>query len=123
MKIAYWVLTALFCLMMAFSAFAYLSDVPKVVEGFLHLGYPDYFRHALGVAKILGVICLVVPVVPSTLREWAYAGFVFDLIAAVVSHFSSGDGAGTALAPLVPLLIVLGSQQLWHRTSAKAATA
>lgn len=45
------------------------------VEIFHHLGFPDYFRILLGVAKILATPTLLVPLVPATLREWAYAGF------------------------------------------------
>ncbi len=123
MKIGYWIVTVLFCLMMGSSAYMYLSGAPQVVEGFHHLGYPDYFRSALGVAKILGVIALLAPGVPRTLREWGYAGFAFDLIAASVSHFSSGDGAGKAIPPLVILGIMMISQQLWHRLGGKAAAA
>lgn len=123
MKIAYWITTVLFCLLMTFSAYAYLSGGAQVVDGFHHLGYPDYFRQALGVAKILGVLSLLVPLVPPTLREWAYAGFAFDLIAAAVSHSASGDGASKAIPPLVILGILLVSQQLWHRLAPKTAAA
>src|SRR3712207_4585913 len=75
LKIAYWTLTGLFGLMMLASGVMYLSGNPQPVEGFRHLGYPDYFRTLLGIAKILGAVALLVPVVPRTLREWAYAGF------------------------------------------------
>ena len=40
---------------------------------------------------------LLLPRLP-TLKEWAYAGFTFMWIAAVVAHYLAGDGA-LALLP------------------------
>jgi hypothetical protein len=46
-----------------------------------HLGYPSYLLAILGTAKLLGAPALLQNRFP-TLREWAYAGFAFDLIGA-----------------------------------------
>jgi hypothetical protein len=115
MKIGYWVLTGLFGLMMTASGIMYLSGAAPVVEGFRHLGYPDYFRTMLGICKVLGAVALLVPFVPRTLREWAYAGFAINLVSAAASHLAAGDGVSTAISPMVGLGILLGSHQLWHR--------
>lgn len=40
--IFYWIVTALFCLQMSFTAYAELR-LPQVAEAFLHLGFPAYF--------------------------------------------------------------------------------
>jgi uncharacterized membrane protein YphA (DoxX/SURF4 family) len=90
--------------MMAMAAGAYLTHAPKMVEAFTHLGYPLYFMMILGTAKLLGVIALLLPRLPR-LKEWAYAGFVFTLISAFISHLESGDGS-KALAPVVALVIL-----------------
>ncbi|HEX5747738.1 MAG TPA: DoxX family protein [Archangium sp.] len=121
LKIAYWVLTGLFGVMMLASGGMYLSGAPQPVEGFRHLGYPDYFRTLLGIAKLLGAVALLVPVVPRTLREWAYAGFAITLVSASVSHYASGDPTGQVVTPLVILGVLLTSHQLWHRVSQGAA--
>jgi hypothetical protein len=121
LKIAYWVTTGLFGALMAMSGFMYLKGAPQVVEGFKHLGYPDYFRTLLGISKLLGVAALLVPVVPRTLREWAYAGFTINLISAAVSHGASGDPVSNVVSPLVVLAVLLTSHQLWHRLSRGAA--
>jgi len=63
--------------MMTYSAYAYLTQ-PAMAEGFRHLGFPDYFRVELGIAKLLGAIVLLAPLA-TRLMEWAYAGFVFHL--------------------------------------------
>ena len=80
---------------------------PQAVEGFAHLGYPQQLRIMLGIAKLSGAIVLLIPGVPK-LKEWAYAGFTFAWIAAVVAHYLAGDGP-TALAPLALLLLLVVS--------------
>ncbi|MBN8228376.1 DoxX family protein [Corallococcus macrosporus] len=88
--IGFWVVTALFCLQIGFTAYAQLA-LPQVAESFAHLGFPGYFRVGLSWAKFLGVAVLLAPV-PARLKEWAYAGFAFNLIAAFVAHVAVGDG-------------------------------
>ena len=88
--IGYWIVTALLCLQMAFTAYAQLR-LPQVADMFTHLGFPDYFRMELSWAKLLGVVLLLAPVA-AWLKEWAYAGFGITLASALVAHFSVGDG-------------------------------
>ena len=88
--IGFWIVTALFCLQMGFTAYAQLS-LPQVAEAFTHLGFPDYFRVELAWAKLLGVVLLLAPV-PARLKEWAYAGFAITLGSALIAHFAVGDG-------------------------------
>jgi len=88
--IAYWIVTALFCLQMSFTAYAQLR-LPQVAEAFTHLGFPAYFRVELASAKLLGVLLILAPV-PARLKEWAYAGFAITLASALIAHFSVGDG-------------------------------
>lgn len=121
LKVSYWVVTGLFGAMMVMSGIMYLSGAPQAIEGVKHLGYPDYFRTLLGISKLLGVAALLVPVVPRTLREWAYAGFTINLISAAVSHSASGDPVGNVISPLVVLAVLLTSHQLWRRVSSGAA--
>src|SRR5262245_43379229 len=84
--IAYWIVTALLCLQMSFTAYAQLS-LPQVAEAFTHLGFPAYFRMELAWAKLLGVVLLLAPV-PARLKEWAYAGFAITLGSALIAHLS-----------------------------------
>lgn len=115
--IAFWIVTALFCLQMAFTAYAQLS-LPQVAEMFTHLGFPAYFRVELSWVKLLGVIVLLAPV-PSRLKEWAYAGFAITLGSALVAHFSVGDAPpvwGWAAATSVLWAL---SYFLWRRMEAR----
>jgi len=88
-----------------------LMGGPEVVESTRHLGYPLYFATILSTWKLLGAIAITAPRLPRV-KEWAYAGFVFDLTAAAVSHAAVGDGAGDIIAPLAFLALVLASYTL-----------
>jgi len=88
--VGFWIVTALLCLQMGFTAYAQLR-LPQVAEMFTHLGFPDYFRVELSWAKLLGVALLLAPV-PARLKEFAYAGFAITLASALVAHSSVGDG-------------------------------
>jgi hypothetical protein len=88
--IAYWIVTALFCLQISFTAYAQLR-LPQVAAAFTHLGFPGYFRVELAWSKLFGVVLLLAPV-PSRLKEWAYAGFAITLASALIAHLSVGDG-------------------------------
>jgi len=88
--IGFWMFTTLFCLQIGFTAYAQLR-LPQVAEAFTYLGFPDYFRVELSLAKLLGVVMLLAPV-PARLKEWAYAGFAITLSSALIAHISVGDG-------------------------------
>lgn len=118
-KVAYWITTAL-------TAFVYVSggavDIGRpefAVQGIVHLGYPEYFMVILGVWKVLGGIVVLLPRLPR-LKEWAYAGMVFNLTGAAASHAASGDATGEIATPLVILAIVATSWAL-RPTSRKLA--
>ena len=91
-KIAYWGATGLVAIVTLLAGFSYLTTAPEAVENFRHVGYPQQLRVLLGIAKLAGAIVLLLPRLP-TLKEWAYAGFTFMWIAAVVAHYLAGDGA------------------------------
>jgi len=88
--VGFWLATLLFCLQIGFTGYAQLR-LPQVAEAFTHLGFPAYFRVELSYAKFLGMVLLLAPV-PARLKEWAYAGFAFDLGSALIAHFALGDG-------------------------------
>jgi DoxX-like family len=119
--IVYWIVTALFCLQIGFTAYAQLR-LPQVAEMFTHLGFPAYFRVELSWAKLLGVVLLLAPV-PAWLKEWAYAGFAITLGSALIAHFSLGDGPemwGWAAATCVLWGL---SYFFWRRLPATPASA
>ena len=102
--LGYWVATALFCLAMTAGGTMNLMRAEMQKEAMGALGYPEYLMTILGVAKILGVIALLIPKMP-LLKEWAYAGFTFDLLGAAASHAFIGDPIVEAIVPVVILAI------------------
>ncbi|MEZ5962423.1 MAG: DoxX family protein [Planctomycetota bacterium] len=115
LALAFWVVTALFCLQIGFTAYAQLR-LPAVAQAFTHLGFPAYFRIELAWAKLLGVALLLAPV-PPRLKEWAYAGFAFVLGSALIAHLAVGDGPDAwSWAAATGVLWGL-SYLLWRRRS------
>ena len=106
-RLAYWITTGLFCAVVAFSGFAHFTHQPMMVDAMSGLGYPLYFMTIIGLAKILGVIAVLVPERP-LLKEWAYAGFFFTFVLASSAHLAVGDG-GFAPA-LVAIILVAVSR-------------
>ncbi|MBS1531082.1 MAG: DoxX family protein [Bacteroidetes bacterium] len=80
-KILYWVFTVLLIAFMLFSSIGTLFK-PDQTQAFAKtIAFPAYLLGFLAVAKILGSIAILVPGL-SRLKEWAYAGFTFDLLGA-----------------------------------------
>jgi uncharacterized membrane protein YphA (DoxX/SURF4 family) len=86
-KILYWVFNGLFAFVMFGSGVPGVIGAQSTIHG-MHevMGYPLYFIPFLGVAKILGAIAILIPGYPR-IKEWAYAGLTFDLIAATYSLY------------------------------------
>jgi hypothetical protein len=109
--IAYWITTIFGPTSFVIGGILNLSQSPDVVQTMQHLGYPAYFASILGAWKLLGALVITVPGLPR-LKEWAYAGFFFDLTAAAISRAAVGDSAPDIIAPLVFLTLVLASWAL-----------
>ena len=107
----YWLVTVLFCFAMAASGAMNLLRAEQMKESITALGYPEYLMTILGVAKILGVIALLIPRAP-LLKEWAYAGFTFDLLGASASHAFAEHSLPEVIVPLVVLAIAAASYVL-----------
>ncbi len=110
-NLAYWIATGLFCAVLGFSGFAHITHVEFIVESMTGLGYPAYFMTIIGAWKLLGAAALLAPRQP-LLKEWAYAGFAFNLIGATASHAFSGDPLGVAARPAIILAIGAASYVL-----------
>jgi len=120
-KITYWISTILTCALFTLSACLYLTHSPKVVDGFKALGYPEYLPTMLATAKILAVITLLVPKFPR-LKEWAYAGLVFDVLGAFWSH-TYMQGLAKGMGVLLPFILLLVSYITFRILQSKPETA
>jgi hypothetical protein len=94
-------------------AFTFHTELAK--EGIRHLGYPVYFGNMLVVFKVIGALVLVIPQVPKRIKEWAYAGFAFDFIAATVSHAAIDGFDFQTFFPLFFLVLLVVSYITYHR--------
>ena len=112
--ISYWICTGLFAFFMAGAAIPDLLSIPMAVAGFKEMGYPAYLLPFLGLAKLLGGVAILIPGFPR-LKEWAYAGLVFDLLGAIYSIYSIGKPVSDWLPVFIPLLFGLGSYYLYHK--------
>jgi hypothetical protein len=110
-EMIYWGLTGLFCAAFTAGGLAHVTRAEQMAESMVALGFPIYVMSILGVAKLLGVVALLVPGQPF-LKEWAYAGFTFDLLGATASHLFAGDPVGSVVPPIVLLLIGAASYHL-----------
>ena len=117
-KILYWVFTGLFAFLMLGSAIPDVLSMPIAVEG-MHkgLGYPLYFIPFIGIAKVLGVIAILIPGYPR-LKEWAYAGLIFDLVGATYSIFAAGQPVSSWVFMILPLTLAACSYIFYHKLRA-----
>lgn len=111
----YWILTGLLCVLLGLGAIPDAMATPSAIEIVVkHLGYPQYFLVLIGVAKILGVIAILIPGFPRV-KEWAYAGFVFDLGGAVYSSIAVGDGVEKWSVLLIGIALIFASYIYFHK--------
>jgi uncharacterized membrane protein YphA (DoxX/SURF4 family) len=100
-NVVYWVATALLAAELLLGGVWDVLEMPQARSVTDRLGYPGYFLVILGVWKLLGAVAIVIPRFPR-LKEWAYAGSVFDLTGAIASHLALGFIEAGALAyPIV----------------------
>ena len=118
-KTLYWIFTGLFGAAMLFSAIPDIMCVPDAITFMTQLGYPIYLISFIGVAKLLGVIAILIPGFPR-IKEWAYAGLVFDLIGAMYS-ITAQSGFISALPMLIFLILAFCSYIFYHKKLKEAA--
>ena len=116
-KIIYWIFTGLLCLLMLFSALSGFFSRAEGVAVFAHLGYPPYLLSFISVAKLLGIIALLVPGLPR-LKEWAYGGFTIYITGALYSSICSGDPASAWSMLFIGYIIIFGSYFYYHKKNA-----
>jgi uncharacterized membrane protein YphA (DoxX/SURF4 family) len=109
--VVYWIATASIALEMFVGGTWDLLRTPYVRGLMDHLGYPEYMLWILGAWKILGAIAILAPRFPR-LKEWAYAGMIFDLTGAAASHAICREGTSQLVVTLTLALIAMASWAL-----------
>lgn len=105
-KIVYYIATAVLTIIMIYSVQMYLRN-PEVIAGYFEsVSYPRYLVYPLATAKVLGLIAIWGNF-SKWLKEWAYAGFFFDITLAFTAHLVAKDG-GEAFA-IVAFITLMAS--------------
>lgn len=111
-RIIFWIATIWLSLGMlstgAVQLFKLKGDGPGSPESMTNLGYPAYFVMLLGIAKVSGVVVLLIPGSP-LLKEWAYAGFFFIMSGAVYTHVAAGNSISEIFPSLLLLILTVVS--------------
>lgn len=110
-NIGYWVTTVLVALVLFSGGLFQVMGQSGAVEGITRLGYPVYVVTILGVWKMLGGLVLVAPRTPR-LKEWAYAGTIFDFTGAALSHAADHSPVGHVVWPLALAALTMVSWAL-----------
>ena len=98
--IAYWTTTLIIAAELVSGAVLDLARTGSTVATLHHLGYPTYLLSILGPWRLLAAAALLAPGLPR-LKEWAYAGTVFELTGAALSFAAVGGSAGNVVTPLL----------------------
>lgn len=112
--VGYWMTTGLLVFCMTGGIFEMLG-LATTVNGIMRLGYPAYIIPALGLGKVLAILAILWPGLPR-LKEWAYAGILFNMLGAFVSHVAHRDPAWSIVVTLVIAGITLASWALRPRS-------
>ena len=114
--IIYRVVTGIFTLLVLMGASQYFFNHEVVKEMFEQIKFPTYLIYPMGVAKILGIVAIWSNK-SKTLKEWAYAGFVFNFLLAISAHVNVGDGE--YFPAIIALVFVVASYIYYRKNDAK----
>ena len=114
LKNVYWISTTIVALLLSISAWSYVFH-QTTIEGIRDLGFPDYFRLELAVLKICAAVAILVPMSPTPVREWAYAGICLFIVTALIAHLAHRDSVWISIANVVFLILVAASYLSFRR--------
>ena len=100
---------------MIFTAVPNILLEEEAVQFITHLGYPVYFIVFIGIAKTLGSIAILIPGFPRV-KEWAYSGLIFDLVAALYSIIAVEGIQPQMTFMILPFGLGIGSYLFYHKT-------
>lgn len=115
-KTIYWIFTGLLSALMLTSVSRYLLDLETFRANFETLGYNGRIVIPLAIAKILGILAIVSNKI-KFLKEWAYAGFLFNFLLALEAHIALNDGH--FMGPIIALALLIGSYVFYRKAYVK----
>jgi putative oxidoreductase len=102
-KALYWtakIYISLFIFFSAYFSYSHATDLRL-------LGFPDYFRIELVIAKCIGGTLLLIPQTGRLLKEWIYAGFCICMVSAFIAHACSHDPVSRLLFVGIDFVLIL----------------
>ncbi|WP_298900337.1 DoxX family protein [uncultured Psychroserpens sp.] len=111
-KIVYWIFTGLLSALILTSATRYFLDIETFRGHFVSFGYNGRIVIPLAIAKILGVAIILSNKI-QFLKEWAYAGFLFNFLLALEAHIATKDNL--YFGPVIALVLLAGSYTFYRR--------
>jgi len=112
-RVAYWIATGLFAALLMADGLGGIMQAEAGRAALEHLGYPLHLLTLLGIAKLLAAPA-VLQTKFRTVKEWAFAGFVFSCFGAFWSRAAAGDAAELVF-PGVFLAIAAVPYVLWKK--------
>jgi len=116
-KTIYWIGIALTSLWFGTSGFCELTTNKLVWDITLKLGYPPHFIYTLGVAKVLGIVVLLIPGKLLRLKEWVFAGIFFDIIFAFASKLNV-LGLASTMDAIIAFVMVTVTYSMFRKVYA-----
>lgn len=105
-KIIHWIFFAMFALSILGGAATYVINYQQAIVDFAALNFPAFIIIPLAIAKVTGIVAILLSK-NQTIKEWAYAGFTFNLLLATGSHLAVQDGEW--YAPVMVLAFMIGA--------------
>ena len=115
----YWILNGLFAFVMLGSAIPDILMQQMAIDGFAGLHLPAYLLPFVGTAKLLGVVAILVPGYPR-LKEWAYAGLLFDVLGATYCLACSNASQVEKWLPMFAFIALGALVYVWYHKRLKA---
>lgn len=113
-NIIFWISTSIIIIFEGIlPAFTFQTEFAKA--GIRNLGYPEYLGAMIVIARILGIAAILIPQIPMRLKEWAYAGFVFEFLCASISNTIVYGFGFNSIFPLIIMGILLTSYFAFHK--------
>lgn len=117
-KVIYWVSTILLALFILPGIFFLNSTLS--ISGATSLGVPDWLRLEVGIGTWIGGILLILPMIPSRLKEWNYVALGIVYISAFIAHLSVDGFILKSFMPLITLGLLIVSYLYYHKTQNKS---
>jgi hypothetical protein len=115
-KTLYWIFTGLFIAFMLLTSVSQLISAKGTEDIMTKLKLPMYLLPLLGISKLLAIVAITVPGL-SKIKEWAYAGFIFDFIGATYAMIAVGGTIDKWGFMIVPFLLCVLSYYFHKKLS------